>query len=160
MTSRDIARTAIIAAIYIAVTQVVSPFAFHAVQIRVPEALTVLPFLTKHAIPGLTIGVFIANSLGPLGIVDMVLGSLATLLAALLTWKMPKTYLAPLPPVIINALIVGGYLNLILGIEDGPLILTMLTVGAGQLIACYGLGLPLLLFIKRTPELMRFFGEE
>ncbi len=158
MTARDIARTAVIAAVYVAITQMVSPFAFHAVQVRVSEALTVLPYLTVHAVPGLTIGVFIANTIGPLGIVDMIFGSLATLISALLTRKMPSPYLAPLPPIIINAVIVGGYLNVILGIEDGPVLFTMLAVGVGQLISCYVLGLPLLLGIKRTPVLRRIFS--
>lgn len=159
MTARDIARTAVIAAVYVAITQVVSPFAFHAVQVRVPEAMTVLPYLTPHAIPGLTVGVFIANTMGPLGIVDMVFGSLATLISALLTRKMPNKYLAPLPPVLVNAVIVGGYLNVILGIEDGPVLLTMMAVGVGQLISCYALGLPLLAAIERTPVLRQLLSK-
>ncbi len=146
MKSRDIVQIALIAALYMAVTLIFYPISFHVVQIRVSEALTVLPFLFPNAIPGLTIGVFLANFVGGFGLVDMVFGSLATLIAALMTSRMPSPYLAPLPPVIVNALIVGGYLSVLTGM---PLWVSILHVGGGQLISCYVLGLPLLYGLQK-----------
>ena len=104
-------------------------------------SLTVLPYVWPEAVGGLFIGCLLANILGGLGIWDIVLGSLATLVAALLTRKMPKIWLAPLPPVVANGLIVGGYLSVLYHM---PLQLTIGYVAAGQAIACYLLGLILL----------------
>lgn len=88
--------------------------------------------MTPTAIPGLFIGCIVANFFGGLGIVDIIFGSLATFL----TYKMPKKALAPLPPVIVNALIVGVELNLNFG---APMIATILWVGFGEALACYEL---------------------
>ena len=106
----------------------------------------VLPYFTGAAIPGLFVGCLIANIIGGHGILDIIFGSLATLISAYLVSKISNKYLVPLPPVIINALIVGMVLHLVLGF---PLYLTALMVGAGQLVACYGLGLPLLLILEK-----------
>ncbi|OWZ84877.1 QueT transporter family protein [Natranaerobius trueperi] len=146
MKSRDLIRIALIAAIYVALTLLFAPISFGVVQIRISEALTVLPYLFKTAIPGLTIGVFIANIFGGLGLIDVVFGSAATFLAAVLTRKMPSPFLAPIPPIIVNALIVGGYLSVLL---DWPILMGMMQVGVGQLLACYLLGVPVLLGITR-----------
>ena len=85
-------------------------------QVRISEALTILPAFTSAAIPGLFIGCLISNIVGGNGIYDIIFGSLATLIAAVLSFKMPKSYLVPLPPVIINAVVVGIILYYVLNV--------------------------------------------
>lgn len=141
-----VARIAIIAAIYAAVTVLLAPISYGVLQVRVSEALTILPFIFPESFLGLFIGCLIANIFGGLGLVDIIFGSMATLIAGYLTSKMPNQYLAPLPPVLINAVVVGFILKFVLG---APLFLTMLYVGIGQFLACYLIGLPLLYWLKR-----------
>jgi len=140
---------ALIAAVYAALTLAFAPLSYGQVQIRFAEALTVLPALTPAAIPGLAVGCLIANILGPGGPIDMVFGTLATLIAAYLSNKMPSKWLVPLPPVLINAVVVGFILNYLYKL---PLVVSMGWVGLGQLAACYGLGYPLLLVLDRYKE--------
>ncbi len=135
----------IIAAVY-AVLTIVIPLSSGPVQVRVSEMLTVLPYYTPAAVYGLTAGCLIANIFAGNGPLDVVFGSLATLIAALLTSKAPKRVLAPLPPVVANAVIIPIVLKLALG---APFFLTVLTIAAGQLAACYGLGYPLMLLLER-----------
>src|SRR5665647_998773 len=109
-------QAAVIGSLYAALTLLLSPISYGVMQVRISEALTVLAMFTPAAIPGLTVGCFFANFLGPNGIIDAIIGSFATLLGAIGTYKLRKSfYLAPLPPVIANALIVGPmlYLSLI-----------------------------------------------
>ncbi len=146
MTTNKIVRIAIIAALYAAVTIVLAPFSYGMIQVRVSEALTVLPFIFPESVLGLFIGCLIANIYGGLGAVDIIFGSVATLVAGYLTSKMPSILLAPLPPVVVNAVVVGFILNYVL---EAPLLASMLYVGIGQLLACYFLGLPLLYLLKR-----------
>lgn len=146
MPVRKLTAIALIAAIYAALTWAASPLSYGPLQMRLSEVLTVLPFITRLAIPGLFIGVVVANLLSPIGIFDVIFGSIATLLAAWLTSKMPHRWLAPLPPVIVNAIIIGTLLG-ILG--DLSIPAAMFYVGLGQLIICYGLGIPFLLLLKR-----------
>lgn len=143
----------IIAAVYAVLTLAFAPLSYGQVQIRFAEALTVLPALTPAAIPGLAVGCLIANILGPGGIVDIVFGTLATLIAAYMSCKMPRKWLVPLPPVIVNAIVVGFILNYLYQL---PLIITMGWVGLGELIACYAIGYPLLLLLERYKE--KVFG--
>ncbi|HHV72204.1 MAG TPA: QueT transporter family protein [Clostridia bacterium] len=147
-------QAAIIAAIYVIITLTFSPLSFGPVQFRFSEALTVLPFVLKSAVPGLFVGCLIANffSPNPLMWMDVVFGSLATLLAAYLTMKTKKPYLAPLPPVIVNALIIGIMLAYLYGL---PLWLTISSVGLGQAVSCYVLGYPLLFFLLKTKIFQR-----
>jgi uncharacterized membrane protein len=152
MKTDKIARVAIIAAVYAATTLLFAPISYGVLQVRVSEALTVLPFIFPESILGLFIGCMIANIFGGLGIIDIVFGSLATLIAGYLTSKMPNLYLAPLPPVLINAIVVGLILKFVLG---APLLLTMLYVGIGQFLACYVMGLPLLYWLKRNDWIKR-----
>lgn len=144
---------AIIAALYAVITILLAPISYGPLQVRVSEALTVLPFLTTTAIPGLFVGCLVANIYGGLGMQDIMFGSLATLIAAYLTWRMPKAYLAPLPPVIVNAVIVAAYLS---GLAGLPYWLTALYIALGELVACYLLGYPLLLLIQRNKALMGY----
>ncbi|MBN2558642.1 MAG: QueT transporter family protein [Clostridia bacterium] len=149
-----IARAAVIAALYAALTIALAPISFGLVQFRIAEALTVLAYFTPAAIPGLFAGCLIANIIGPYGMLDIIFGSIATLAAALLTYRIRNKYLAPLPPVILNSVIVGP---LVAYFVDVPFYLGMLYVGAGQLAVCYALGLPLLLLLE--PGAGRLFGE-
>ena len=148
MKLKKILYAAVIAAVYAALTLIFAPISMGPVQCRVSEALCVLPMLSPVAIPGLFVGCLIVNIfLG--SIYDIVFGSLATLAAAYLTWRFRKNrWLATFFPVIFNAVIVGGYLGLFL--PDAPAVwFCMLTVGIGEAISCYGIGLALFPMFKK-----------
>ena len=144
---------AAIAAIYVVLTLVANAFglANAAIQIRISEALTVLPYFTPVAIPGLFVGCILSNILTGCLPLDTVFGSLATLLGALGTYfisrklKHNKTaqWLAPVPPIVANTLIVPFVLAYVYKF-DGSIPYFMLTVGIGELIPCGFLGLVLL----------------
>ena len=101
-------QAAMIAAIYVVLCLVFEPISYGAIQTRVAEALTVLPFFTPAAIPGLFIGCLIANALGGGILLDVVAGSLTTLAAAYLTWMFrgKSKFLASVPPVVLNAIVI------------------------------------------------------
>lgn len=155
-----ITQTSIIAAAYVALTYLSAAFglAYSGVQFRLSEALTILPVFTPAAIPGLVIGCVIGNLGSPLGIIDIVFGSLATLCAAMLTRLLRKyrfhglPVLATLPPIFINAFVVG--LQLILFVPNNAtlavFISSFISVGIGQAVVCCGLGLPLALAIEKA----------
>ncbi len=143
---RKIALAGVIAGAYIAVTLLFAPLSYGLVQVRISEALTLLPFLFPEAIPGLFAGCLLANFAGGFGLPDVIFGSAATLAAAVLTARMPTVFLAALPPVVINMVVVGGYLSVLL---DVPLPLSMFYVGAGESVACFLLGIPLVLMLQR-----------
>ena len=107
-----LALNGVIAAAYAALTLVAAALnlAYGPVQFRFSEALTVLPFLFPGTWPGVFVGCLVANLLSPYGPLDVVLGSAGTLVAALLTQKAPKTWLAPLPPVVCGMVLLGGML--------------------------------------------------
>lgn len=136
------AQAAMIAAIYVVLTLVFAPFSYGEVQVRISEALTILPVFTPAAIPGLFIGCVISNILGGCIIPDIVFGSLATLIGAVFTWKLgqKKAILAPLPPIISNMLIVPFVLRYGYQVPL-PIPFMMLTVGIGQVISCGVLGM-------------------
>jgi uncharacterized membrane protein len=138
ISTRFIVQSAVIGALYATFTLILAPFSFGYMQVRVSEALTVLAFFTPAAVPGLFIGCLLANII--------VFGSLATLLAAYLTHKIQNKYLAPLPPIIVNGLVIGYIVSLYLNI---PLWLGMLSVSLGEAIACYFIGLPLILLLEK-----------
>ncbi len=146
---RYIIRVAMIATIYLVLNILFSSISYGPVQVRIAEALTVLPFLDVSAVLGLFLGCFLANILGPVGMVDIIGGSLCTLIAAFLTSRVKNPKLAPLPPVLINAFGVSIYLHLIF---DLPYWATVLYIGIGQTIACYLLGYPFLLFLLKNKK--------
>jgi uncharacterized membrane protein len=148
MTTKNITIVAMIAAIYVLLTYLFAPLSFNYIQFRVSEILTVLPFFTRLAIPGRFIGTLIANLFSPAGIYDVVFGSLATLLAAYLTSLTKNKFLAPLPPVIVNAVVVGTLLGVIGGLPVSIPWL-MIYVGLGELGVCYLLGVPFLFLLER-----------
>ena len=155
--SRQLALAGIIAAIYAALTLLLPIPQYGGVQFRVAEAMTVLPFLCPAAIPGLTVGCFLANLLGSPMVADWIFGTVATLLAGIWTSRLHNRYLAPLPPVICNAVIVGAEIAWFFPTEGmgfwAAYGLNAFTVGLGELLACYVLGLPLLRWAERTPLL-------
>jgi len=144
--TKSIVTASLIASIYCVLVLAFAPISYGAVQVRIAEALTLLPYLWVEAIPGLFIGCLLANILGGFGLIDIVFGSLATLIAAIWTRKMPNLFLAALPPVLVNMIIVGAYLSRIL---DMSFMMVAIYIGIGQSIACYGLGIPLVYLIRR-----------
>jgi uncharacterized membrane protein len=158
--TRQLATAGIIAAIYAALTLFLPIPQYGGVQLRVAEAMTVLPFLFPAAVPGLAVGCFLANLLGSPYVLDWVFGTLATLLAAIWTSKVENRWLAPLPPVICNMVIVGAeiaYFSTLDGEAFWPAYaFNAVTVGIGEAIACYVLGLLLLGWLERTPALRQF----
>lgn len=157
MLTLQIVRGAIIAALYAGLTILLQPISYGPLQFRVSEALTILPLFFIEAIPGLTVGCFIANAYmyGP---IDMVLGSIATLLAAIITRYSKKIWFGIIPPIVINAFVIPMIL-LMVG-ENIGYWFTVLTVFLGQAGAIIGIGIPLYYALKplikrgilRTPE--------
>ena len=137
-----IAQAAMIAAVYVVLTFVFAPISFGEIQVRISEALTILPVFTPAAVPGLFVGCLLGNMLSGAYLPDVIFGSLATLLGAIGTRALRNAspFLAPLPPIIANALIVPFVLRYTYGVAL-PIPLMMLTVGVGEVISCGGLGL-------------------
>lgn len=167
-TTKNLVRAALIAAIYAALTYVAAGLglAYGPIQFRLSESLTILAAFTPAAIPGLTIGCFLGNLGSPYGLVDILCGTAATFVASVATYYISKKasklvpFLAPLPPVIANALIVG--LEITLFLPEGASFLgfavSALEVGAGELVVCYALGLPLYYLIKKSGIKKYLFG--
>ena len=147
-TTRSICISAVIAALYAALTLLLAPISYGDWQCRVSEALTMLPILMPQAIPGLFVGCILANLLGPsAGITDIVFGSVATLIAAIGTWYFRKNkWLAAACPVIANGVIVGLVLSLSFNL---PFLLTAVQVAAGELLAVV-IGLLLIKALERV----------
>ena len=135
-------QAAMIAAIYVVLTYIFAPFSFGEVQVRISEALTILPIFTPAAIPGLFVGCLIGNILGGAILPDIVFGSIATLIGAFFTWKLreQKPVVATFPPIISNIIIVPFVLRYGYGVTL-PIPFMMLTVGIGEVISCTVLGL-------------------
>lgn len=151
---------AAIAALYVVLTLVANAFglANYAIQVRFSEALTVLPYFTPVAVPGLFVGCIISNILTGAMPLDVVFGSLATLIGAVLTYVLAKKYpnkqwLAPIPPIVSNTIIVPLVLAYVYKFE-GSIPYFMLTVGIGEIISCGILGMILLkAFEKRRKQI-------
>lgn len=146
-----ITQAAVIAAIYVVLTLAVNAFdlANGAIQVRISEALTVLPFFTPAAIPGLFVGCLLSNFLTGAPIWDVIFGSLATLLGAAGTYMLRRQkWLAPVPPVIANILIIPPVLHFAYGLPGG-IPFFMLTVGIGEIISCGILGMLLLFLLQK-----------
>lgn len=155
-TTIRLVRTAVIAALYAALTLAVAPIAYGAVQFRISEALTILPLFCPEAIVGLTVGCFLANI--PSGLWDMFLGALATLLAATLTRVSKKWYFGIIPPVVVNAFAVPLIILLGGGLETTYFV-TVLTVGLGQLVSVCALGIPLYFGLDKLNRRYALFGD-
>lgn len=155
-----LAQAGMIAAVYAALTYLAMAFnlAYGSIQFRFSEALTILPVFTPAAVPGLAIGCLIGNLASPYPL-DLLFGTAASLIAAVLTRAVRKVrvknvpVLAPLPPVLINAVLVGLQITLFTPGETASLtgfLITAVQVGLGQLGVCYLLGLPLGLALEKS----------
>ncbi len=146
MNTHSILRATMIAALYISFTYALAPISYGPLQFRLSEALTVLPILYPEAIYGLFIGTLIANIFGGLGVWDIFGGSLATLIAAWLTYQFRTTLWAYLSPIIVNAFIVGGYLSILYAM---PFWFTILSIGFSEAIIVFAIGYPLITVLKK-----------
>ena len=143
-------QAAAIGAIYVVLTLLFAPLSYGEVQIRFSEALTILPYFTPAAIPGLFVGCILSNLLGGAIPVDIVFGSVATLIGAVFTYKLRSNKgLAPVPPIVANTLIVPVVLYYGYGVNL-PIPLMMLTVGAGEVISCGVFGMIILTALSKT----------
>lgn len=144
-----ICQAAVIAALYVVLTYVFSAFASGVIQVRVSEALTILPAFTPAAIPGLVIGCLLSNTLTGCVLLDIIFGSIATLIGALGSYALRRhTWLVPIPPIVSNMIIVPFVLRFAYGATDAfPFMIA--TVGAGEIISCYLLGMLLYGALKK-----------
>lgn len=155
-----VVESAVIAAIYAGLTYFAALLnvAYGGIQFRFSEALTILPVFSPAAIPGLTIGCFLGNITSPYGLVDVICGTLATLIAAVLSYWTRNVKFKDMPllssifPVLSNAIIIGLEITLFMpeGFKFEVFLISALQVGLGELVMCYGLGIPLYKVIKKT----------
>jgi uncharacterized membrane protein len=155
-----VVQSAVIAALYAGLTYVASMLnlAYGSIQFRFSEALTILAAISPAAIPGLTVGCFLGNITSPYGIIDILCGTLATLVAAILSYKTRNVRFKGIPllsaffPVIANAVIVGIEITIFMpeGFKLQAFVINALQIAIGQFLMCYGLGLPLYKVIKNT----------
>lgn len=165
MRTNRMVRCAMIAAVYVVVCLALQPFSYGAVQVRLSEALCLLPIFGPEYIVGVTLGCLLANALGST-VIDVVFGTLATLLACLVTWKLRSLRIrglalpAAVPPVLFNAVIVGWEISVFF--SDTPatlpvMLFNMLTVGIGEVISCGILGVALVKLIESNRSLRQIF---
>ena len=154
--TRDLTLAAMVAALYAVMGYFGNIFGltFGPIQFRFAEALTVLPFLFPATVPGLFVGCVIVNLLSPYGPLDIVVGSAATLIAAVWTSKLNNKWLAPLPPVLCNTVLVGFTIgwaeaNGFTAALPMAWLVNGLSVGVGELGVCYLLGMLLLELLPR-----------
>ena len=151
--TKRIVLTAVIAALYAVTTLVIAPLSFGNYQFRISEVLVLLALFDPLYIGGLTLGCFIANMLGPNGIMDVIFGTIATFISVLAVYYTPKVIknsksaliIDSLWPTIINGIIVGGMLSYLYAL---PLILTVFQVALGEFVVVTILGVPFINFIK------------
>ncbi len=144
-------QAAVIAALYVVLTEIAAALGLSsmAIQVRFSEALTILPYFIPSAIPGVTVGCFLANLLTGGAVLDIVFGTIATLIGCVGSYLLRKhKWLVPLPPIIANMLIVPWVLQTAYGFTDAYWYL-MLTVGAGEVISCYIFGMILLFALDK-----------
>ena len=156
-TTRDLTFAALVAALYAVMGYFGEALSrtFGPVQLRFAEALTVLPFVFPAAAPGLAVGCLITNLLSPYGPMDVIFGTLATAIAAWLTVKAPRWYLAALPPILVNAVILPpmwawaevGAVNFAFWMACGWNAVTFII---GETLVCYVLGT---LLLKALPQI-------
>ena len=146
-------QAALIAAMYVVLTWLANIFglANGAIQVRFSEALTILPYFTPAAIPGLFVDCIISNTITGAAVWDILFGSLATLIGAFFTYKLRhiSKWLAPLPPILSNILVVPQVLRIVYGAPDSIWYLTA-TVGIGEVISCGILGMLLLFALQKN----------
>jgi uncharacterized membrane protein len=149
-----ITEAAVIAAIYTVLVLVFQPISYGPIQFRIAEALTILPYFTPAAVPGVTLGCFLSAVFTGADVLDMVFGSLVTLIAAILSYRLRRfKFLVPLPPIIANALIIPWVLRYAYDIPDA-IPYMMLTVGIGELLSVGILGTMLLFVLDKVKRLI------
>jgi uncharacterized membrane protein len=149
-------QAAVIGGVYAALTMALAPFSYGPLQVRVSESLTVLPYFTPAAVPGLFIGCLISNAFMSPYPLDFVIGSCATLAAALLSYSLRRIpWLVPLPPVVVNGVAIGSMLYYLYGVNLS-LWANIGYVAAGEAIACYAIGMPLLKYLERRRKDLPF----
>lgn len=149
-----ITQAAVIAALYVVLTYLAALLGISsgAIQVRFSEALTVLPYFIPAAIPGVTVGCFLANLLTGGAVLDIVFGTLATLIGCVGSYLLRKhKWLVPLPPIIANMFIVPWVLQTAYGVTDAYWYL-MITVGIGEVISCYVFGMILLFALDKNKK--------
>lgn len=166
---KRLVRCAVIAAIYVALCMVLAPVSYGAVQVRIAEAFCLLPVFGTEYILGVTLGCFLANLLGST-VIDVVFGTLATLLACLLTYKLRNVRIgglaipASLPPVIVNMIVVGAFEITFFFSDSAPTFalacFNAVAVGIGELISCTVLGVALVKLIETNASLKKIFTQE
>ncbi|MCF8008670.1 MAG: QueT transporter family protein [Halanaerobiales bacterium] len=149
MNTKKITRGALIAGLYIIITFILSPVSFGPLQFRASEALTVLPILYPEAIPALFIGVLLSNIIGGLGMLDIIGGSLVTLLAAYLTYRYRDSFIAYLSPILLNGFLISIYLHILFGI---PYWITVIQISLSEAVVVLLIGYPLVQIIKKRMD--------
>ncbi len=156
---RSLSRAALIAAAYTVLSVATAPIAFGAVQVRIAEALTLLPVIMPEGLAGVVVGCLLTNMWGVasganiLGAADVFLGTAATLCAALCTRRLKnRPVLAAIPPVVFNAIVVGGELMFVEcgGISASLWLINGAYIAIGEALACFVLGLPLIHMLKKA----------
>lgn len=154
-----ITQAAVIAALYVVLVIMFNYCSFGPIQFRIAEALTILPYFTPAAIPGLFVGCLLSNILGGAAIWDIIFGSIATLIGAIGTYALRKNkWLAPLPPIIANTLIVPFVLKYAYG-SEGVFAMFFVTIGASEFIVCGVIGMMLLFALNPVRDVI-FKGVE
>ena len=144
-----ICSAAMIAALYVVLVFLFQPISFGGVQCRIAESLTILPYFTSSAVPGLSIGCLIANILGGADILDIIFGTFATTLGAILSYLLRKNkWLVPLPPILANTFIIPMVLKYAY-METTPLLLLGVSIFAGEVISAGILGMVLLFALNK-----------
>lgn len=153
--TRLMTESALIAAVYVALVLLFKPISFGAIQFRIAEALCALPFFSLSAVPGLALGCLLGNFFSGAAMPDVIFGTFATLLAAILSYKLRTVskWLVCLPPILANAVIVPFVLQYAYGVTDGYFFL-FATVGIGEILAVGVLGNVLLLALEGKKELI------
>ncbi|MBQ8170849.1 MAG: QueT transporter family protein [Oscillospiraceae bacterium] len=155
---RNLARLAVVAALYAALTIALSGLSFGPIQFRIAEILTLLCFYRKDYSIALILGCFIANCFSPMALMDMIFGTLATAIAVIPMFYVKNIWIASLLPVISNAIIIA--VELLLAFNE-PIWLSMLTVGAGELVVVTALGCPLFrLMLEKNKRFMHLIGSK
>lgn len=145
---------ALIAAVYVALTMMFAPVCFGPIQFRISEALCILPYFTPAAIPGLFLGCLISNLLGTAVMMDVVFGSIATLIGAIGSYALRRhKYLVCVPPILANTIIIPWVLRFAYGVPD-LIPFMMLTVGIGEILAIGILGNGLLTLLERYESII------
>ena len=139
--TRWIAEGAIIAALYVVLTLIFAPISFGPIQVRIAEALTILPMFTNSAVPGLFLGCILGNTLGGGIPLDVIFGSLATLIGAIGGYLLRNNrWLVPIPTIVANTIIVPFVLKYGYGINDIAMPLMFVYIFVGEVVGCYLLG--------------------